>query len=271
MKNSNVPVKSEGVVLFAWNTATVDYVRIANQAARLIHQTLNLPVTLITDQLHAHTDIDQTIIVANDHVNVRKGYANLTTWRNGDRYRAYELSPYDTTLLLDSDYLQLDCSLLNLFEVTADYQIMTNNQFISASNTPLMGPVSLPMVWATAILFKKTAKAQQLFDLVGRIQRNYDYYRKLYNIQATNFRNDYAFAIANNIINGYALDAQHCIPQTMLTIDGVVNHIEISKDRLIVRTDSTAHIIPKQNIHIIDKDYLLSDSFDALVGDLCST
>lgn len=271
MKNLNVPEKSKGVVVFAWNTATVDYVRIANQAARLIHQTLNLPVTLITDQPHTYTNIDQTIIVANNHSNVRKGYANLTAWRNGDRYRAYELSPYDQTLLLDSDYLQLDCSLSKLFEVTTDYQIMVDNQFISAAHNPLMGPISLPMAWATAVVFKKTPKARQLFDLVGRVQRNYDYYRKLYHIQATNFRNDYAFAIANNIINGYTLDQQHCIPQTMLTIDGLIKNIEINNNKLIVRTSDTAHILPRQNIHVIDKDYLLSDNFNNFVEELCRT
>ena len=49
MTKSNVPAKSRGVLLFAFNTDAVDYIHIAEQAARLIHHTLKLPVTLVTE------------------------------------------------------------------------------------------------------------------------------------------------------------------------------------------------------------------------------
>lgn len=267
MKNSNVPAKSRGVVLFAFNTDAVDYVAIAEQSARLIHRTLNLPVTLITDQEISTDYIDQTVIVENDVDNVRKGYANLTAWRNGNRYQAYELSPYEETLLIDSDYLMLDQSLLKLFDATQDYQIMGSNKFLKAVSPTLMSATSILQVWATAILFKRTLKSQQLFSLVGRIQRNYDYYRRLYNITATNFRNDFAFAIANNIINGYAKD--NLIPWTMLTAENPIDNIEATANGLIVRQKSQAYLIPRQNLHIIDKDYLISKKFVELVDHIC--
>lgn len=267
MKNLNVPAKSRGVVLFAFNTDTVNYVAIADQSARLIHHILNLPVTLITDKETITRHIDQTFIVDNDLVNVRKGYANLTQWRNGNRYQAYELSPYDETLLIDSDYLMLDQSLLKLFDVTQDYQLMGSNKFLKAVSPTLMSTTSISQVWATAIVFKRTLKSQQLFSLVGRIQRNYDYYRRLYNITATNFRNDFAFAIANNIINGYTED--NLIPWTMLTVENPVVNIEPTPNGLIVRENSQAYLIPRQNLHIIDKDYLTSKKFVELVDHIC--
>ena len=267
MKNLNVLAKSRGVVLFAFNTDVVDYVAIAEQSARLIHRTLNLPVTLITDKQTSTDHIDQTVIVENNINNVRKGYANLTAWRNGNRYQAYELSPYDETLLIDSDYLMLDQSLLKLFDVTHDYQIMGSNKFLKAVSPTLMSATSIPQVWATAVVFKKTPKSQQLFALVGRIQRNYDYYRRLYNITATNFRNDFAFAIANNIINGYAQD--NLIPWTMLTAENPIVNIESTANRLIIREDTQAYLIPRQNLHIIDKDYLTSNKFVELVDHIC--
>jgi hypothetical protein len=262
-----VSAKSRGVVLFAFNTAAVDYVAIAEQSARLIHQTLNLPVTLITDKETTTEHIDQTVVVENNINNVRKGYANLTEWRNGNRYQAYELSPYDETLLIDSDYLMLDQSLLKLFDVTQDYQIIGSNKFLKAVSPTLMSATSIPQVWATAIVFKRTLKSQLLFALVGRIQRNYDYYRRLYNITATNFRNDFAFAIANNIINGYAQD--NLIPWTMLTAENPIDNIELTLNGLIVREKSQAHLIPRQNLHIIDKDYLTSPKFELFVDSLC--
>ena len=263
----NVSVKSKGVILFAFNTSAVDYVAIADQSARLIHSTLNLPVTLITDKQTTTRYIDQTIIVENNINNVRKGYANLTSWRNGNRYQAYELSPYDETLLIDSDYLMLDQSLLKLVNVTTDYQIIGSNRFLKAITPVLMSATSIPQIWATAVVFKKTLKAQLLFSLVGRIQRNYEYYRLLYNITATNFRNDYAFAIANNIVNGYTQD--NIIPWTMLTVENPIDNIERMNNSLIVREADRAHVIPYQNLHIIDKDYLASPKFELFVDHIC--
>ena len=250
--------KSKGVILFAVNTDTVDYVRIAEQATRLIEHTLNLPTTIITD-----TGVESIS-------NIRTGYAGGAQWKNGSRYRAYELSPYDETILLDSDYLQFDTSLLNILETTIDYRLMHHNQSPTKSMSGNMGQLSLDYVWATAITFKRTDKTKALFDLVGRIERNYAYYRKLYHIRERNFRNDYAFAIANNIISGYTTDLAQSIPFTMLTIDKLVKNIKITGEKMIIREENIAHVIAKQNVHIMDKDYLLSADFDQLVDTICA-
>jgi hypothetical protein len=253
-----VPAKSKGVVLFAVNTATVDYVRIAEQAARLIKHTLNLPTTIITDPGVPSLS------------NYRTGHAGGTEWKNGGRYRAYELSPYDETILLDSDYLQLDTSLLTILETTVDYKLMHYNQSPQQSMSGNMGQLSLDYVWATAITFKRTDKTQMLFDLVGRIERNYAYYQKLYHLRERNFRNDYAFAIANNIINGYTTNTTQSIPFTMLTLDKLIKNIEITGEKMIIREENSAHVIALQNIHVMDKDYLLSEKFDQLVDTVCA-
>jgi hypothetical protein len=254
MTNSDASVKSRGVVLFAFNTDTVDYELIAQRASRLITHSLGLPVTIITEQISKQT-------------NVRVGYANGTQWFNGDRYRAYELSPYDETLLLDSDYLVLDNSLLKLLDTTVDYTIMTDNQNFNQSMTGNMGEMSLNFVWATAVLFKKTQRSKLLFDLVGRIQNNYRYYSKLYNIRERNFRNDYAFAIADNIINGYV--PSRGIPWTMMTVDNTINRLEVKNNKIIIRELDTAHVIPRQSLHIIDKEYLQSTAYEEFINTIC--
>ena len=258
---------SKGVLLFAFNTSQVDYVRIADQAARLIHRTLNLPVTLVTDQPADAKNIDQMVIVENNVQNVRKGYANLTQWRNGNRYQAYTLSPYDETILLDSDYLMLDQSLLKLFDACTDYQIMHTNRYLTRPSQTKIDITCIDQVWATAVIFKRTIKTQLLFSLVGRIQRNYDYYRKLYNIRATNFRNDFAFALANNIVNGYT--PTNMIPWTMITAENPISSIERKNNALIIREAERAHVVPYQNLHIIDKDYLTSPQFELFVDSVC--
>lgn len=260
MKNLNVSEKSKGVLLFAFNTDQVNYVNIAQQAARLISHTLQLPTTIITDSE-----------VNNQFENYRTGYANGTTWRNGDRYRAYELSPYDETILLDSDYLQLDRSLLTVLDTTNDYRLVHNNRSPRQSMSGNMGQLSLDYVWATAITFKRTEKTRLLFDLVGRIQRNYGYYQKLYNIRERNFRNDYAFTIANNILSGYTTDIRQSVPWSMLTFDRLISLIEIKNSMLVVREQEQAHVIPRQNIHVMDKDYLQSGEYIKFVDAICQS
>jgi hypothetical protein len=199
--------------------------------------------------------------------NTRVGYAHGTQWFNGDRYRAYELSPYDETLLLDSDYLVLDDALLKILDTTVDYSIMTDNQNFVQTMTGNMGEMSLNFVWATAIAFKKTPKSKMLFDLVGRVQNNYGYYSKLYNLRRSNFRNDYAFAIADNIINGYA--PSRGIPWTMLTVDRTVKALEVKNSKIIVREEDSVHVIPQQSLHIMDKSYLQSDAYERFIDDIC--
>jgi hypothetical protein len=253
MNNLNAQEKSKGVVLFARNTDTVDYIKIAEQCARLVEHTLNLPVSIIS------TDDVQT--------NFRTGYKHGSQWFNGGRYRAYTLSPYDETILIDSDYLILDRALLKILDTVDDYRIMTHNQSPKQSMDGSMGVTSLNYLWATAIVFKKTSKTKLLFELVERIEHNYEYYKKLYNLREFNFRNDYAFAIADNIINGYA--PGQGIPWTMLTVENIVKQIEIKDNQLIIREQESAHVVPMQSVHIIDKDYLLSEQYKEFVDAVC--
>ncbi len=268
MKKSAVLEKSRGVLLFAFNTDRTDYVKIAERAARLVHHTLNLPVTLVTDAKTASNYFDNIIYVTNELTNYKVG--EQTSWRNGDRWRAYELSPYDETLLIDSDYLMLDCNLLKLFEQDFDYRIMSSNSKPAGSWALKMGMYSHDYVWATAILFRKTDKTKLLFDFVGRIQRNYRYYMHLYHMREGNFRNDYAFTIANNILNGYNLNFDQGIPWPMLTFADITTSITLKRNMLVVKEREKAYVIPRQNIHVMDKGYLLSDNFAEFVDLICA-
>lgn len=260
---------SKGVILFAFNTDTVDYVGIAEQAARLIRHSIDLPVTLVTDKEIISKYVDQVVYTENVFQNKRQGYAGGTPWRNGNRYYAYELSPYNETILLDSDYLVLDQSLLTTLDTTSDYRIVHHNHNLNSNMTGNMGVLSLDYVWATVVTFKRTPRAKMLFDLVGRIQRNYAYYRQLYQIRERNYRNDYAFAIANNIVSGYTPDVSQSIVRPMLTLDQKIELIELNGHQLIIRETERAHILPRQNIHIMDKDYLLSKHHVKFVDSVC--
>ncbi len=252
MKNLNVLEKSKGVLLFATNTATIDYVTIARRAERLINHYLKLPVTIVSGTTTKNTryNIDTNLV---------------ESWNNSGRSNAYELSPYDQTILLDSDYFMFDDSFLKILDTVTDYIIPQYNNFVGEPSLDNMGKYSLPSLWATAIVFNKTEKSQMLFDLVARIERNYSYYRTLYNIQATNYRNDYAFTIADNMLNGYTQDPANYLPWPIQTVASTIDSLELKDQTLLLKTNSKGYVLPKQNLHIISKRYLLSDACDELI------
>lgn len=268
MKKLDVQEKSRGVVLFAFNS-TINYVQIAEKCAKLVEYYLKLPVTLITDSAEQITYKFDHVILAKNTVDNYKSAFNSILWRNANRYQAYKLSPYNETLLIDSDYLILNNSILKLFDQTSDYQIMQYNQTLSQNWNLDMGNTSLPYLWATVIMFNKTLKSKQLFDLVGRIQQNYNYYIKLFNIREHNFRNDYAFTIANLILNGYDINTEYNIPWTMLTLENEIESLELKNNFIVIREQEHAYMLPKQNIHILNKEYLLSDNFTQFVNNIC--
>lgn len=262
--------KSKGIVLFAFNT-NVDYVTIADRASRLIAHNLKLPITLITDiTSDPKFKYDQIVRIENDTENFRYDQTHGTLpWKNFGRYLAYELSPYDETILVDTDYLILTDGLLKLLDTGFDYKLMHHSVTPVGPSYEMMGETSLPYVWATVVLFRKTKRARLFFNLIGRIQRNYRYYRALYNIRESNYRNDYAFAIANIILSGYSINEDQGIPWRLFTIEEKIKSIVLDDNFLRIRHTDNAIVMPYQDIHIMDKEYLQSKDFGQVVEAIC--
>lgn len=254
--------KSKGVVIFASNTEQIDYLEIASRSARLVRHNLGLPVSLITDSSDYQNPIFDKIIHIDEisSSNVKYYNGESWTWRNKSRYRAYELSPYDTTILLDADYLVLSDNLVKLLNTDFDYLIVKDSYSPREVLTQPMARGSINYLWATVVVFNKTPTSKNLFDLVGRIERRYNYYCAMFNIFNQNYRNDYAFAIADLIVNGYKLEENKRIPWPMFTFDTELSSLERKENLLILRDNNRAYITAIQDIHVMDKQYLLSDN-----------
>jgi len=270
--NSGASAESKGVVFFAHNTVDVDYVRIADLSARLVEQHLDLPITLVTDtESQPEHDYDHVVRVEYKGNNFRNDHISkeVKQWKNHGRYTAYEHSPYDNTLLIDTDYLVLDDSLLKLMELDYDYRVMENSNSSAETMPARMGQVSLPYLWATVVMFRKCPRSKMFFDLVGRIQRNWAYYRNLFMVDGTSYRNDYSFAMANIILNGYCSTSKNIIPWKMFTVVQEVVRMDTNlKDKIIVRLNDLAITIPKHNVHIMDKNFLTSEAFEEFVEEI---
>lgn len=252
MQSSAKSAKSKGVVIFATNTAETDYVGMAEQNARLIKHYMGLPTTIVSAK---DTGINKRFSTDT---------GTFVEWKNFGRHEAYEASPYDETIILDADYLIFDDSLVRLFSSSFDYLLFDKNRYVNIEQQPsVMGPHSLPYVWATAVLFRKTERTRLFFELVAKIKRNYTYYRLLFNVQEGNYRNDYAFAIAHYILNGYTINAQFA-PWSISTVTGSIDSIEFRENDMVVKA-SKAIVLPHQNLHVISKAWLSSPALKQLV------
>ncbi len=258
MQNLKQLEKSRGLLAFAYNVDTIDYVSIAQRTLQLASKNLGLPYTIITDAEFENNS-------HNSRYDIDSG--DFIQWRNIGRHHAYELSPYDETIVIDADYLILDDNLNKIFDTNWDYLLQRNSYALTNQFPILLGETSLPYVWATVFAFRKTARSKLYFDMIGRIQKNFHYYRCLFNIQERIFRNDYAFAIADIILNGYNLET-NSILGNMLNVDQVIDNIEIHKHSLVIKDCNKSYVVPRTNLHVMSKKYLQSEKFSRLIDRL---
>ena len=253
-------VKSRGIVAFAINTATTDYVSIADQTIKLAAQVLDLPYTIITEDHMAYMNWH------NYRHDVDLGHE--VEWKNFGRNLSYELSPYEETLVIDVDYVVQDAGLLKIFDLPWDYLLQRTARSLNDEYVPnIMGSHSLPYVWATVFAFRKTARAKIFFDLVQRIEANYHYYRELFNVESRSYRNDYAFAMADTILNGFSVP-KTSIPGPMLNILQPIKSMTLQGNHVVIKDRQTAYVVPQMNMHVMSKAYLQSNNFKEFIGNV---
>lgn len=208
-----------GAILFAFNSDRFDYYSMAIVAAKRINHFLNLPVTVVTDENSIRQSdymFDKTIIVTPDKSNTR----DWGQWINKGRYQAYELTPYDETLLLDTDYVVNSDKLLSTFELSDDYCFHNHAEYFMQPGLPqeTLSSHSFDTCWATVVMFKKTRKAKHLFECIKMIQDNFEHYANIHGFIHTTFRNDYALTIAARIVDGHILQQEHIIPWSLMHV-----------------------------------------------------
>ena len=166
---------SRGILLFAFNSPKYNYYEMAVATAKRVNHFLDLPVTIVTDtdslpEQQSYT-FDNIIIADADKTNKR----DWGLWYNKGRYRAYALSPYDETILLDTDYMVNSNKLLKTFDLLTDFCCHDTTSFIMCPNAEqeLLSGRSFNTLWATVIMFKKTKRAEQIFNCLEMVQKNF--------------------------------------------------------------------------------------------------
>jgi hypothetical protein len=211
---------SKGAFLIARNNGHVDYVKQAVFLARRIKKYLDIPVTIATDSseyLKNHfgeDDFDKVIQLEylSNSTNPRYYFDGALTkktagFKNSNRASVYELSPYDETLLMDTDYIISNDLLKAVFDSKSDFLIYKKSDDIAKVREEVefdtISDTSVDFYWATVVFFRKTETNKIFFDLVQHIEQEWNHYRRVYQIVSSLFRNDFAFSIAIHMMNGF--------------------------------------------------------------------
>ena len=188
---------TQGVLLFCFDTEHTRYHKILERCVALIKKNLKLEITVVTN-FDTFKKIPPLGFINYKFIDPELGNTKLgKTWNNVDRHMAYELSPYDKTIVMDIDYFCYTDNLLQLFDTDYDFLLPNKAHDLSNRNSFDHRRFSLiPMVWATVLYFKKNKKVEQIFQMVKYVKKWYPYFNELYRVRAKNLRNDYVFAIA---------------------------------------------------------------------------
>lgn len=211
---------SRGALLFAFNSPKYNYYEMAVATAKRINHFLRLPVTIVSDESSIPNkvtyDFDKTIVVEADKSNVR----DYNIWINKGRYQAYELSPYDETLLLDTDYMVNGDTLLKTFDLPTDFACHDTTSFLMHPGVAqeVLSVYSYKTLWATVVMFRKTQRAKQIFECLEMVQKNYDHYANIHSFIGGVYRNDYALTLALRITNGHADRPEDIIPWNLVHV-----------------------------------------------------
>lgn len=192
-------MKSKGILLLYSESDKLDYLKLAELCARLAKYHTQLPVTI--KQLNPKQKNARTFRWQDNKLETME-------WNNYNRCDAYNLSPYDQTLLIDVDYMIQNDTLAQYFYTDHEYMCHNHSWDITNNNVfrhdLYISNNKFEMRWATVVYFTKSSKNEMIFETWRSVQENYEYYSKLFGFSVTPYRNDFAMSISHQINYGYA-------------------------------------------------------------------
>jgi hypothetical protein len=224
---------TQGILVVARNNESLDYVKQAAFLAKQANKYLGLPTSVITDsvdyiykrKLDSYFDniipivwksddlIDgKTLLSKSEEHNLRRyNDGSLASkslpFKNGARTGVYDVTPYDETLLIDTDIFIMDDIYKHCFEQDHDFLIYDKSYDLAGFRDPnefkYISHTGVKFYWATVVFFRKSLANKIFFDLLNHIQENWYHYRSIFQIPSVLYRNDHAFSMAIHIMNGY--------------------------------------------------------------------
>tara|TARA_B100000941_G_C28482380_1_gene542955 strand:+ start:29 stop:925 length:897 start_codon:yes stop_codon:yes gene_type:complete len=213
-----------GICLFCYNNEQLDYSRFAILAALYAKKQLDLPVTLITDDGTNEWMISQqkkkllskafdTTIISehNGNRNPRKHMDSPWTefnapFFNNNKHEVFNLTPYEKTLLIDTDYLICNDFYNHIFDKDDPIALHRYARYIGGDlpyrNEITLNDAGINHWWSTVVYFDQSEEAKLFFDIWSHVKDNWEYYSLLYQFPKMLFRTDFCVSIACHLMNG---------------------------------------------------------------------
>jgi hypothetical protein len=250
---------TQGILLFAHDNEQIQYSLLAAWQARRIHKWLDKPVSIVTDANSLNTlkqyNLDHVfdhIILSDADTTQQKRYTDrLLTFKNINRTDAYELTPYDETLLMDIDIVIQSDRLNLVWNNQDDYLVCKNCKDVTGQAWPELDyihPRGIKFYWATLFYFKKTPTSKQFFDACKHVKEHYPKYKEEYGIKDQYLRNDHVWSIVIHLLGGLDIPTNlwYSVDQTAL--------LKMSDDTVAFKQAK----IQGQDVHVMDKFSLMA-------------
>ena len=280
----------KGILIFAHNSRDVDYALMSLVSAKFAKANLQVPVSLVVDKftvewmqtsniynlsqeifdkiIEIEKPVTQNTRVLND------GYTSKTvTFVNSNRASVWDLTPYDRTLLIDSDFLVMSNRLNEYWDVDSNVMLSPAMQDVRGDRKGILdswvSETGIPLYWATTVMFTKNNESKIFFDLVDVIRTNYNYFADLFRFNPKQYRNDISFSIAKHMLNGFENRGEDLPPILTLLDKDLIHSIDknqlrvylndsMSEDHVVIASikDSDVHVMNKQSIIRNAKEFL---------------
>jgi len=205
-------MSTRGYLVIAQDNNEHDYLRMAyalGLSIKVSQSTVNQFAVAVTKG----TVIPDKYLEVFDHVvTIPWGdHAEEATWKINNKWKYYYMTPFDETVVLDTDMLLTDdisywWDIMSRKDVwvTSDVKTYKNEIITDDRYRKTFTSNNLPNLYTAFMYFKKTELAAELFQLTRHIFNNWErfFYEFLDETRPTHLSGDVAFALATKIL-GY--------------------------------------------------------------------
>jgi len=273
----------KGVILYAHNNRQLDYAKMAIVAGGLAKKNLKVPVSMVTDPstvdwMRKSNDWKTALKVFDDIISVDRPHEDqmrylndgvnkfTTLFKNTNRGTVWDVTPYDRTLMIDTDFFILSDTLNNYWDTDSSLLISSDYNDVQGSDRigyldRYVSDTGVKLLWATTVMFTKNEESKTFFDLVNYVRVNYRRFADLYRFDPRLYRNDISFSIARHIMYGFETDNDYRLPSVLSSIDRDVLFDVDPKGKLTLllnnREGFVTTSIANRDIHIMNKSSIV--------------
>ena len=278
-----------GICMFAYNNEQLDYVKFATLAAKYVKKNMkNNQTCLITndgsydwmktsigqkeiDRTFDYVVIQELQAAQNMRVHFDSPWTEFNAqFSNTNKHLINEYTPFERTLLIDTDFLVMNDFYDYIFDTDVDISMHRYAEYLGGQppyqNEITLNPGGINHWWSTVVYFDQSPTSKLFFDIWSHVKDNWEYYSLLYQFNKSLFRTDYCVSIAAHMFNGFNNDdfVHDFLGLPLLTqdqkddivkfndINDIVflkhNRAEPWKNTLVRHTNDNLHVMNKRSL-----------------------